>query len=199
MGCDIHGAVEYRNPKGSDYEQRWQQLIGQPDMGRYYRLFGRLAGVRGEGPPVADPRGFPVDASHETREAFMHWIAYGREPSSNEVSPADAKGYHDRYGAAYWGEYRPQGYHSSTLVQDVLSGETLHSSSEYHFKGAEHDGAPLMVQNPDWHTPSWVTTAEFAAALDGLERVVEYRALLAAMREVESMGWEARLVFWFDN
>ena len=58
------------------------------------------------------------------------------------------------------------------------------------------DDADFRVRDEwseDGHTPSWVTTDEFAACIiPGNE---DYAALLAAMRVFD----EARLVFWFDN
>lgn len=62
----------------------------------------------------------------------------------------------------------------------------------------------------DWHTPSWLTTAEFAEALrrhaagtyaDGSPRRydVEYAMTLGAMVAAEESGHQCRIVFWFDN
>lgn len=197
MGCDIHGLVEYRRRTGDEYQRRWRTLIRDGYLPRDYYLFGKLAGVRGDGPPVAAPRGFPDDADWDSRERFMYRIAYGRPPEHDEVSPENAKRYHG-YGSPYWGEYRPMGVHTTTFAHDSLTGESK-TSENYQFKNAEFDGAPLMVQQPDWHTPSWVTTAELVAALGDSRHDVTYHAWLAAMQRAEVEGYEARFVFWFDN
>ena len=63
------------------------------------------------------------------------------------------------------------------------------------------------ISNPDWHTPSWLTTAEYAEALrrytqeyDSPYRLgVTFAAALGAMIAAEEHGCQARLVFWFDN
>ena len=63
-----------------------------------------------------------------------------------------------------------------------------------HYTKAEYE-----MCGADAHTPSWLTPDEFEAALDGMQETDEYRALLAAMREMQRLGSEARIVFWFDN
>lgn len=59
---------------------------------------------------------------------------------------------------------------------------------------------PRWVTHPDWHSHSWLTTKEFAAALgEYVEVEPEYEAVLASMKKFEELGFEARIVFWFDN
>ena len=55
-----------------------------------------------------------------------------------------------------------------------------------------------FVSNPDWHSHSWLTPNEFAIAIEGSGEP-EYEAILAAMRSFEAGGFQARVVFWFDN
>jgi hypothetical protein len=58
------------------------------------------------------------------------------------------------------------------------------------------------VSHPDHHTHTWLTPNEFAEALkewNGDEWGLEYRAMLAAMRSLESDGQDVRLVVWFDS
>lgn len=63
MGCDIHGAIEYK--KG----ESWYSLCVGLSLSRSYQIFARLAGVRGYGkpPPTVPPRGFPEDADYFTK------------------------------------------------------------------------------------------------------------------------------------
>jgi hypothetical protein len=65
----------------------------------------------------------------------------------------------------------------------------------------DRDGKPTWIENPDWHSHSWATPTEWEVAIshpeDGDE--IEYRAMLHALRYFESSGYEARVVFWFDN
>ena len=85
---------------------------------------------------------------------------------------------------------------------------TLAKAQEWHEKyGAEivyHDKLPTHVRNPDWHTPTWMTSEEYSAVLDKYfqttgYRAAEYEAVLAAMQTLEKYDREVRVVFWFDN
>lgn len=72
MGCDIHFFVEYKRDgawHSADVwgvgakrcPARWHRFY----EGRRYELFGKLAGVRGDGPALVEPRGLPDNMSHE--------------------------------------------------------------------------------------------------------------------------------------
>ena len=57
MGCDIHAVVEWatdKRPDAWDYSRK-----SFVDLDRAYFIFSRLAGVRGDGPPVVPQRGLP--------------------------------------------------------------------------------------------------------------------------------------------
>ena len=57
-----------------------------------------------------------------------------------------------------------------------------------------------LVSGPDWHTPSWLTYAEFKKVLTGLDVEVTYKALLVDMMALTDHGKnDVRVVFWFDN
>lgn len=92
MGCDIHLYVEVRkNGKwervGSmvKNEYYWPEEEHSDDpeskpmvrerfwRGRNYSLFGILAGVRTDGPPIVKPRGIPKDASKEVKLISERW------------------------------------------------------------------------------------------------------------------------------
>lgn len=60
------------------------------------------------------------------------------------------------------------------------------------------------VSQPDWHSHSWLTTAEYRTVLEaprpngwGIDPA--YFAVLAALEELERRNCNARLIFWFDN
>lgn len=71
----------------------------------------------------------------------------------------------------------------------------------------DEEGKPIKVEHPDWHSHSWLTTAEFKKQLevyynnpDWLKYPEpQYNALLASMIELEKFDLECRIVFWFDN
>lgn len=158
MGCDIHAYIEFRDG------DRWSGFAGRVNPGRNYKVFGILAGVRTDGPPVIQPRGVPPDMSWQTNDDFhLHVVENDKEVWEGAVARATAE---------EW----------------VKSG-----ASQWHVDGRR-------VTHPDWHTASWLTLPEYEAALQRFtDTEPEYRAVAAAMRELELCGCVTRLVFWFDN
>lgn len=73
------------------------------------------------------------------------------------------------------------------------------------YKG--RNGKVTWVDNPNWHSHSWLTTNEFASVLkryskdeDGWGEPIDYKGMLGAMRAIEKDGYYvARIVFWFDS
>jgi len=57
MGCDIHGVFQRRDEES----KTWQDVESVYKQDRHYFLFGVLADVRGDGPPISEPRGLPED------------------------------------------------------------------------------------------------------------------------------------------
>ena len=66
MGCDIHVHIEIR------YNGRWEHYAC-PSIDRNYALFGVMAGVRGEGPEIVEPKGVPDDMSIVTNLSWEKW------------------------------------------------------------------------------------------------------------------------------
>jgi hypothetical protein len=50
----------------------------------------------------------------------------------------------------------------------------------------------------DRNTPTWLSLIEWDAALDH-SVTVEYHAITAALKTLESGGYKTRVVLWFDN
>lgn len=66
MGCDIYLHQEVKvNGEWHHYRDR--------SVPRSYKLFGLMAGVRGEGPAIAERRGIPADATFLTRYHHTNW------------------------------------------------------------------------------------------------------------------------------
>lgn len=92
MGCDIHMVVEVRDyydlPDGNESdEKRWFLVMTEAAAygDRNYNVFSALADVRNHAygdrriTPIAQPRGFPGDASEEAKKAHGRW---GRDAHS---------------------------------------------------------------------------------------------------------------------
>lgn len=75
MGCDIHIHAEIKiNGKWHHYDQ--------PQCGRHYQLFERMAGVRGDVKnAIAPPRGIPKNASFTTKFDKKMWGTDGHSHS----------------------------------------------------------------------------------------------------------------------
>lgn len=69
MGTDIHLHVELR------VNGTWEHYAC-PSVQRWYALFGVMAGVRGDAPPIAIPKGVPCNMSIITRMSYEH---HGRD------------------------------------------------------------------------------------------------------------------------
>jgi len=186
MGADIHMYVEYRNRKRAQEEQKtgrpsnWFSYGGQTNPGRNYTLFGILAEVRGHYPDSFEPKGKldPDEMSWSARSDARLWIT--DQPYEEGCCTLEQ--------AQRWAERGLRIWHD------------------------EH-GKPTWVEHPDWHSHSWMTIEELEEAFSRYQvhatqewgepitgAPLEYRALLAAMRELEDGGEnEVRVIFWFDN
>ena len=189
MGTDILGFLEYQQPHNRGYDC-WASKIALP---RDYLWFALLAGVRnsfGVTPDVA-PRGLPPQTSLPVLEQFFVTVI------PDGVAATDPRGtFREIHAstAAAWRQLRPSLW------------ETDLDAVGPHFPTPDH--TPLL-QNVDWHTPSWLTLAELEAVR------IRYRdlcpayprwatrqdipdlaaALMGAMHALP----QSRFVFWFDQ
>lgn len=181
MGCDIHTYVEFADPISNERGPYWRNFT-RNGGNRDYVLFGILAGVRVPDVQAFEPKGMPDgNLGWGTSDDYWNMVAPPEHPE--------------------WAE----GDDWVTIEQAerwVADGSSV----------ADHDdsGRLRRVSGPDWHSHSWLTTAELTEALTryralpedqypykyGLE---EWDAMLAAMRSFEAAGKLTRLVFWFDN
>lgn len=73
MGCDIHAYLEYQ-PYADD--KKYWTSFGDLHVGRDYRLFELMAGVRGKiENAVAAPKGVPEDMSFWTEDHYSLWVS----------------------------------------------------------------------------------------------------------------------------
>ena len=107
MGCDIHFLVErrrHKRPPSYGENWTWELLFPEDDdvspedrkyarreghrwmpweffSDRNYELFGVLANVRRDGPPIAEPRGLPDDLSSDARKYIDDYGGIDHTPS----------------------------------------------------------------------------------------------------------------------
>ena len=112
MGCDIHSVVEFKNGD-------WWDDLGEISIGRWYSLFANMAGVRNYNNnlvPVAEPRGFPKDASFESKYKYENWGSDAHTPSWLTL---------DEFRLAY---KNSDGYRDPVLDAIISAMETLESN-----------------------------------------------------------------------
>lgn len=89
MGCDIHIWAERKTDDGYDAIKDVPFAEGAaPFDWRAYGMFGFLADVRNYSgiPPVAEPRGFPIDASLDVADDYNAWSGDAHSASWLSVS-----------------------------------------------------------------------------------------------------------------
>lgn len=178
MGCDIHMVMEYRAVLGAeDQTPWWWSFGGVCNPGRDYALFNRLAGVRGpEGGALIPARGLPEAFSSEVQHELLFSI--------RDKPLADGQ-------AVDWDERQVTQAKAAEWIQGDESRRVRVDDRTY-------------VLHPDYHTHSWLTVGEYAGVLLDLRARGEtiapgYWAIQAALATFADRGYEARVVFWFDN
>jgi len=190
MGCDIHMYVEYaykqKIPLDGDETPiklervHWHSLCDRMNPGRDYTMFSLLSdGVRGSYELSFPAKGLPPKDE-------LGWSANGDaflyicdKEDKNDIEDNECT----LENALRW----TQGGHRN-IYNDA-------------------NGNPRWVDHPDWHSHSWLTTEEYAQALDNYYEVsiwggevgLVYSVILSMMRSIEERGATARIIFWFDN
>ena len=177
MGCDIHMVMEYRAAPGAeDQAPWWWSFGGVCNPGRDYALFNRLAGVRGpEHGALIPARGLPDAFSSEVRHEVLLSVV-DKPQRDKEID------WNDR------------------TVELSKADDWVRSGSSQLVRVGEYD----YVTHPDYHSYSWLTLGEYAGVLLDLHARGEqlapgYWAIQAALATFADRGYEARVVFWFDN
>lgn len=75
MGCDIHLHIEIK------VGGRWEHYT-EAEIGRWYSLFGKMAGVRDHTvEPISPPKGIPDDMNIITKMDYDNWGSDGHSHS----------------------------------------------------------------------------------------------------------------------
>lgn len=100
--------------------------------------------------------------------------------------------------------------YASRLFINETEGVSIEKANQWVIKGIskfiyDNENKPCWVTNPDHHTHSWLSSYEFGMALKHYNSkhpgCIEpgYEAMLASLARLNELGFEARVVFWFDN
>lgn len=181
MGCDIHMVMEYRGmpgAPGAENQTPWWWSFGSVcNPGRDYALFNRLAGVRGpEDGALIPARGIPATFSSAVRNEVLLLLLADTQLKAGEVD-----------------------WESRTVKREKAEAWIREGSSQL-VRVGEYD----YVTHPDYHSFSWLTLGEYAGVLldwraRGEQLTPDYWAVQAALATFADRGYEARVVFWFDN
>lgn len=151
-------------------DKNWSSLGDEFRLDRSYMMFSRLADVR----------------NYEQINAI----------AANRGLPSDVS-WRTKDGATLYVSETDPGGEGNASKEDA---------DRWVESGTSTRVAENRVTHPDWHSHSWCTAEELTKAIEWVERDVnglplthEYRAIVAAMNQLEKSGFEARMVFWFDN
>lgn len=214
MGCDIHCYIEYREREklviNGGKENGWRSFGGRINPGRNYALFTLMAGVRewvGKDIKLFEPRGLPGDIGYSASDDNFLYITDGEvckcgdcrsvtaEVAARWVEGGSSEYKNDRDGKPQWvsgPDWHSHSWLSASEYRQVL--ERYKVVEQENWEQREADRVSLVEKlGGRVKEESWLN--------EPCEHYVEpkYHAILAAMESFEAMGYESRLVFWFDN
>jgi hypothetical protein len=199
MGCDIHAYVEVSyvdKPRVG-----WNQLC-EYRFGRNYLLFALMAGVRRYSSfPSAETlereltkRGVETldDPRLSAEEVELIVTDAADSGITNGVPSFEAKGCPKDLS------YHTEGEWSHFVVDDDTSCEPGYVKRSKALEQVangwaevwqERDGEVLRITNSDWHTPSWLDTAEIGELAKRLEKSLEGYVEEARRNQQSGIRW----------
>lgn len=167
--------------EAENQDEDWIDSYGQIYPGRNYEMFSLLAGVRcyDNNLHLFEARGIPKNLGYWTIGDYYLIV---RE-DEDKKAPVEASG-----EGCCW---------RSTAEKWVKDGWAKWEDIE----------RKKRVNNPDWHTPSYLYKDELATVIKKYKATqkhnpVAYNGILGFMRAIERSSHKklkSRIVFWFDN
>lgn len=190
MGCDIHAYIEY---KPHDYPDTPWQFFAAPCLLRDYKMFTRMAGVRGEQSlAVALPRGLPEDASYYV--LTENRIGLDADSNLDRVRSWGVKIYVDKEGTPYAADHPDWHSHSWLTLEEFKDAiEKAYAAVCEELEQAKAKAKHLS------DSPLTTAEIEYYKLPERQCYARNYRATAAAMQSLKDSGCDVRLVFWFDN
>jgi hypothetical protein len=207
MGCDIHLYIEYKSkkPRYDGSESNWASFGDRINPGRNYAMFGLMANVRncysdGKLPVLVEPRGMPDDANYSTADDNRMYIS--EDEGENYVTMETAEGWvksgsstfiNNKEGKPTWvtqPDWHSHSWLTTSEFENVLN-KYLELESGWHKERV--DTHNKMVERQNIQPDSWVY------APPDMDIEPEYQVVLASLKRFEELGYDARIVFWFDN
>ena len=207
MGCDIHLYIEYKDKKTefNGYDSGWQSFGGRINPGRNYAMFGLMANVRncysdGKLPVLVEPRGMPDDAAYSTADDNRIYISededenyVSMETAKRWVESGSSKFINNKDGNPTWvtqPDWHSHSWLTTSEFESVLNKYLELETGWHKVRVEEHN---KMVKEVNIQPDSW------AYAPPSINDEPEYQVVLASLKRFEELGYDARIVFWFDN
>ena len=209
MGCDIHLYIEYKNKKVAfdGYKDNWHSFGQRINPGRNYAMFALMANVRnhysdGKLPVLVEPRGIPDDAEYYSSGDDRIYISEEKYDGEHSVTMERAKSWvesgsskfiNNQKGEPTWVTDPDNHSHSwlTTSEFETIINNYLELESGWHKERV--DTHNKMVAKENIQPGSWM----YAPPAMNIEP--QYQVVLASMKRFEELGYDARIVFWFDN
>jgi hypothetical protein len=207
MGCDIHLYIEYKSKKTEfdGYDSGWQSFGKSINPGRNYAMFGLMANVRncysdGKLPVLVEPRGMPEDAGYTATDDNRIYISETKsedyvcmETAKRWVNSGSSKFINDKDGNPTWvtqPDWHSHSWLTTSEFESVLNKYLELETGWHKVRVEEHN---KMVKEYNIQPDSW------AYAPPSMVDEPEYQVVLASLKRFEELGYDARVVFWFDN
>jgi hypothetical protein len=206
MGCDIHLYIEYKakKPEFDGYVSDWQSFGGRINPGRNYALFALMSNVRNYGdelPVLVEQRGMPDDPGYYSKCDNKLYISSDLD-GDEYVKPERAKLWVESGSSTYinnhageptWVTHPDWHSHSwlTTSEFESVLNKYLELETSWHTERVkEHN---KMVKERNIQPDSW------AYDPPSMNDEPSYQVVLASLKRFEELGYDARVVFWFDN
>jgi hypothetical protein len=207
MGCDIHLYIEYKSkkPQYDGRESTWHSFGKSINPGRNYAMFGLMANVRncysdGKLPVLVEPRGMPEDAGYTATDDNRIYISETEsedyvcmETAKRWVNSGSSKFINDNDGNPTWvtqPDWHSHSWLTTSEFESVLNKYLELETGWHKVRVEEHN---KMVERENIQPDSW------AYAPPSMVDEPEYQVVLASLKWFEELGYDARVVFWFDN
>ena len=203
MGCDIHLYIEYKSKDG--YDPAWQGFGGNINPGRNYAMFALMADVRncysdGKLPVLVERRGMPDDAGYTATDDNRIYISETKsedyvsmETANRWVKSGSSKFINDKDGNPIWVTNPDAHSHSwlTTSEFESVINKYLELEAGWHKERVEEHNKMVKEDN--------IQLVRWAYAPPSINDEPEYQVVLTSLKRFEELGYDARVVFWFDN
>jgi hypothetical protein len=168
-------------------------------------MFGLMANVRncysdGKLPVLVEPRGMPEDAGYTATDDNRIYISETEsedyvcmETAKRWVNSGSSKFINDNDGNPTWvtqPDWHSHSWLTTSEFESVLNKYLELETGWHKVRVEEHN---KMVERENIQPDSW------AYAPPSINDEPEYQVVLASLKRFEELGYDARIVFWFDN